>query len=384
MTVSLCLIGIAQAFFSAVLILSTKTKGGVGQGYLATWLLVISVSLLFNWISFTGNEIYFPLLLMMSGLKAVHGPLLLFYSYAVLDRQFRLRFKDLLHFLPYLLIVTSLFYYRYFANSKLVVRNGYLIFQDGAPWLIEVYQWVILLSTLVYPLAGIYLLQRERANREIYFSDLDKIEQRWLRYLLWGAFIGYALVYIVSDLISVFILVSYEQVALLSTLTSVILAYYATYVNYKHMAESKHTAYPDGVSKQVEPGSIAVGRFHKAGLPPEKLAILYNRLLEHMDKKRPYLDSQLTLRELSDQLNTTTNHLSQVINEKFGDNFFVFVNTYRVEAFERLASNQAYNNYTVFGIALLCGFSSKSTFYTIFKKLRGVTPSEYLKTAKIR
>jgi len=86
------------------------------------------------------------------------------------------------------------------------------------------------------------------------------------------------------------------------------------------------------------------------------------------------------LSDLADKMNSSTNHLSQAINENRLINFFDYVNGYRVEQVKRLIGDSKYDHYTLFGIGLECGFNSKSSFNQIFKEHTGKTPSEFKKS----
>ncbi len=96
-----------------------------------------------------------------------------------------------------------------------------------------------------------------------------------------------------------------------------------------------------------------------------------------MRELRPYLEPKLTLPALSEITGISQHILSRVINEKFGKNFFEFVNSYRVEEFKRLATAEKLKNMTLLALALEAGFNSKSTFNTAFKKIARQTPREF-------
>ena len=103
------------------------------------------------------------------------------------------------------------------------------------------------------------------------------------------------------------------------------------------------------------------------------------KLIAFMDKEMPYLDPELSLSQLAQQLQTNSNHLSQVINAGFGRNFKDFINAYRVEAVKKTLSNDDKKHLTLLGIANDCGFNSKATFNRTFKKFTQQTPSEFSK-----
>ena len=96
-----------------------------------------------------------------------------------------------------------------------------------------------------------------------------------------------------------------------------------------------------------------------------------------MEKEKPYLEMGLTLAVLAGKLFVSSNHLSQVINEKLNKSFFDFVNGYRVEEAKRLLVSPLSSRLSILGIGMEAGFSSKSAFYTSFKKLTGMTPSKF-------
>jgi AraC-like DNA-binding protein len=99
-----------------------------------------------------------------------------------------------------------------------------------------------------------------------------------------------------------------------------------------------------------------------------------------MTKEKPYLNPKLTLAELAQSLSVPTNHLSQIINQYEQVNFHDFVNKYRVEEFIQKA--QSNKNFSLLAHALDSGFNSKSTFNSVFKKLKSVTPSQYIADLK--
>jgi AraC-like DNA-binding protein len=104
-----------------------------------------------------------------------------------------------------------------------------------------------------------------------------------------------------------------------------------------------------------------------------------SRLKQYMETNKPYLDPELSLSTLSKGIGLNRNQLSQLINEGIGENFYDFVNRYRVEEVKRLMVDPQKQNYNLLGIALEAGFKSKSTFNLIFKRFTGLTPTEYKK-----
>src|SRR6266498_1011760 len=98
-----------------------------------------------------------------------------------------------------------------------------------------------------------------------------------------------------------------------------------------------------------------------------------------MRKEKSYLQSELSLNQLAAELSVKPKILSQIINEKLGQNFFDFINTYRIEEAKRLLVEHEDPKITVLEILYEVGFNSKSSFNTVFKKNTGLTPSDFKK-----
>ncbi len=101
----------------------------------------------------------------------------------------------------------------------------------------------------------------------------------------------------------------------------------------------------------------------------------YNHLIVHMEKEKPYIDNELRLVNLADQLGFSTHLLSKIINEIAGKNFNNFVNEYRLLEAERLLKSE--QNYNIKSVYFQVGFNNKVTFYNAFKSKHNCTPSEF-------
>ena len=107
-----------------------------------------------------------------------------------------------------------------------------------------------------------------------------------------------------------------------------------------------------------------------------------SKLLKFLNHEQPFLNPNVTLRSLAEQVEIHPNLVSWLLNEKMGKNFNEFINYYRVEHFKKLASDSSNSNFSLIGLAYESGFNSKTVFNTFFKKETGVTPSEYIKGHK--
>ena len=139
------------------------------------------------------------------------------------------------------------------------------------------------------------------------------------------------------------------------------------------------------LSEEPQPEPAAPRRkYEKTALNPEAAAEILARLRTLMATDRPYQNPDLSLAELATQLRLPQHHLSQVINEQCQQNFFDFINTYRIEEVKRqlLLPETAHLKLEEIGFA--AGFNSKSAFNAAFKKSTQTTPSQFRKTAMMQ
>lgn len=120
-------------------------------------------------------------------------------------------------------------------------------------------------------------------------------------------------------------------------------------------------------------------KYKTSALQPQKAEEVMPKLLQLMKEEKLFLDPDLTLRDLSQRLRIHYNHLSRIINERFGLSYNDFINKYRIEEAKRKLADPEEKENSILDILLSTGFYSKSVFNAAFKKFEGTTPSEYRK-----
>lgn len=210
------------------------------------------------------------------------------------------------------------------------------------------------------------------------FSDTEKIKFDWLRNFLY-LFAAALLCSAIFDVTNSFIVhLSYTQYFWWHVIVA-LLTYYLAIAGYLRSAsikiEFKSPDIQEDPAIAIEESPETESR--KTLLKDEELKEWKDRLQHIMATKKLYLDSQITLAELSKGLGVNSNLLSFVINAGFEKNFNDFINEHRVaEVKAKLASGLA-KNLTLLAIAFECGFNSKATFNRAFKKFTGLSPKEY-------
>jgi AraC-like DNA-binding protein len=117
-------------------------------------------------------------------------------------------------------------------------------------------------------------------------------------------------------------------------------------------------------------------------LNADQLASLSSQLASVMEKDKLFLDNELNLPTVAEKLRISIHEASFLINETTKDNFYNFVNRYRVEEAKKLLASSTMDELNILGIAFASGFNSKTTFNTTFKRIVGISPSQYSREQK--
>lgn len=128
-----------------------------------------------------------------------------------------------------------------------------------------------------------------------------------------------------------------------------------------------------------QPSLIEQQKYKGSSLTQGQQLTLINKLRYLMEAEKPFLRSEFSLPELAHELGVSVHVLSQTINDGLGKSFFELMAFYRVEEAKKLLKEQA--NIKVEEIAEQVGYNSKSSFNTVFKKITGMTPSEFRQQA---
>jgi len=366
--------GAAIAFFFELLLLSKKNKS-LADKILEAWLFFLGLHLFYFYLEYSGISHKYPHLIGTGmPLPFVHPPLLYLYTAALTGYLPRWNNRLLLHFLPVLLIYIYLMDFFFIPAKEKIAYVEHL--KDNPTLYMKLHVPLMIVWAVVYLVFTLRLFKRHRRNLENNYSYTNgKIDLLWLQVLITGMTAIWAVVTIVT-------LVKSESdldVAIYTTVVLFVLAIGFFGVRQGKIFTVSPPEIPDSRGdRDEEPG--AARRYSKSGLKEGDALAVQEKLNGLMEKEKLFLEEDLSLPKLSEKLEIHPNYLSQVINERFGKNFYDFVNAYRVEEFKRRVARPEYRRWTFFALATDCGFASKAAFNKAFKKFTGQTPSEFSNT----
>lgn len=362
-------IGIFLGLSLGIFLVLNKSAKNSANRYLGILVLVITLFFLPHFFSRFGVLIYFPHIVGVPRIIAfLYGPLTYLYVRACTQKGFEMRPIQWLHFIPaFLMFLHCMPAFMASGAEKVANHENFAI-----TGVID-YAWVWLLKVvhgLIYFALAVKLTLNYRKYLSNTASSIDNAFHRWLLVfivMLSVPILGLlGFVFFDSGTLSIIIL-ALGQVLFLMAI------YIATLVKPELFHAFPHQMpIPKSTEKQKQ-------KYEKSKLQAAQKDKYLERIRTFMESEKPYQSPELTLAQLSEQVKIPTYYLSQVINEKLDCNFLDFVNGYRVAAAKEKLVDPKFGHYTILSVAFEAGFNSKSTFYAVFKKHIGMTPSTYRK-----
>lgn len=350
-----------------------KRKSGADK-ILVLWLFLMAIHQSLNYFLYIGEAYNYPHWLgVQFWMPVLHGVLLYFYVMEITGNKLTNKWTILLHLIPTLsVLLLAIPFYQLTGEEKIeVFQNDGL----GYEWFTTYISIIIPISGLAYSIWSLFLIKKHRLNIQNRFSNTDKKELQWLGILS----IGYAIIWILA--------IFFDSEIIFTAVVVMVLFIGFFGINQLNIFYTQQEASIDISSgadnskniKQLKTTQSGK-RYAKSGLNEEMANQIYMKLGALVQTDTLYKNEDLTLSELAKQLEVHPNHLSQVINEREGKNFYNFINSLRIKEFIKLASNPDNNKYTLISLAYDCGFSTKSTFNKHFKIYTGKTPSDYFES----
>ena len=106
--------------------------------------------------------------------------------------------------------------------------------------------------------------------------------------------------------------------------------------------------------------------------------MLSNEILAYIQKEKPFVNSEFSMSHIAVIFNVPQHHVAYCFNHVLDKKFTTLRNDFRVSYAIELLDEGLTNSLSIDGIGLKAGFSTRSNFYSSFKRITGLTPSEYL------
>ena len=308
--------------------------------------------------------LYIPFLApFFSSLPFIFGPL--FYLYIKSLTHHRLLFSktDLWHGLP--LVITFLYYSSvyFMPKAEQMVFLEKIYFQQSISSYLSIA--LSLAQTFIYMVLCLRLLQSHTRKIKESFSDLERINLSWIRHLVFM----FVFTWLIVLILQAFLPEPLIEEKLDDAITYFLIALIIFTIGYRGLSQPEIFAEKTGKEKKYE----------KTGLSSQKGKSIGQQLLKMMEEKRPFLDPGLTLSQVAEIMGVPPHQLSQVINERMEQNFYQFVNSYRLEEAKRRLDHPDTGDDKLIKIAFDSGFNSLPTFNRVFRDLIGESPSQYRK-----
>lgn len=377
----LYLVGIILTFFLALLLAGKKRKTTADQ-ILTLWLIVIGVHLLAYYFFVTGKNMQMPHLLGLElPLPLLHGPLLYLYTRSVTGHTTR---PGWWHFLPFLFMYVFLTgFFQLPPEDKIHV---YLMKGKGFEMEQRINITVIILSGVSYVALSLLTLRQHALRLHHQFSATEKVNLKWLRYLIFGIGLIWLSVMFGNEAttfglaVCLVIFIGYFGINQVGIFTRSPAEPQNTEEEKMVVPPAAPTLYNNDTPEAEEPKKA---KYQKSSLSAEAAEKIHGALVHAMENEKLYANPELTLAELAEALHVHPNNLSQVINTYEQKSFYDYINLKRVDEFKRLVALPESQRFTLLGLAHNCGFNSKTSFNRNFKNATGLSPSDYLKQANI-
>jgi AraC-like DNA-binding protein len=290
------------------------------------------------------------------------GPTFYFYVKSIAYKDFKLKWKRLIDIAPFLLILLyfSFTFYFYSAAAKRVILNdpSYLFFSYH--YYIDM---MLRLQIIFYIIKSYQILFAVRKEIGENYSSISGMNLSWLNFVI----IGYSVCFLIS------ISFIYTEFYLKNFSRYLYLGNFMQFFIYFNIIFFKAWNHPEIFRRIPEEKKYKHSRLTK-----NEAEYWVNKLSEHFAANKPFLNPQYTLNQLAKDIDVQPKILSQVINENFNQNFFDYINHFRIEEAKRMLRDLS-NAQNVLQILYESGFDSKATFNRAFKKETGLTPTGYRK-----
>lgn len=384
-------------FFSSLLAIVKRSNTPMGYYFLAT--VFVFLSLLFIDELLSDNGLYAQetlLIVIVQPTLYLLGPSIFFAVKYLTSTKKKVPWSAITHLIPYLLLLL-LYLYAYSENAFSSAKGNQ---EDDADSLLQLsILGFFFVQLTVYLVFSWKELRKHVRSLPLFASNIPMVEFRWLHHLL----VGFVILFLggLSELFfeigsirlfySVFYLIGSTYIGIQLTLQKEVFPISKSQQEelteligeWRNAEANNQRQETKSTVKESNKGETNIERQGKDSgaekkiIPDEKLNTAKVQLEELMETKKPYLDCDVSLPKLADLLGMSTYETSYLINHCFEENFYNFINRYRIKECKRMLTSNEGVKKGILEIAFDAGFNSKTAFYSSFKKSTGLSPKEY-------
>ena len=303
------------------------------------------------------------------------GPLFYFYIRSVTSPGgLGIKKWDWIHFAPF--VITLIVYPVLFQGSaeKVETIKAWLTATrydnpelKKAFFLDDVIFWIESIHMLAYLIFSFITLKGYGKIRKQYESKAHESNHSWLTYLTVAMLVVVGVSFILQKSLYITLKFYYYSLDYIYIIPMTIVIYSIGFFALKHPVVFTHSL----------DFKLRISKYSRSSLTDKESDAFAKNLRAHMVEEKAFLDADLKLSNLAEALGMKPNHLSQVINDKFGKSFFDYINYQRIEEAKLILSDPTQDNTKLLAVALDCGFNNKVSFNNYFKKITGQTPKSF-------
>jgi len=306
-----------------------------------------------------------------SAIYFIFAPLLFLYIKALTQKDFKFKRIDILHTIPSLLNILYFSIVFFIPLSERIAFLEKVYFKQTIVTYISI--TLSLFQNFFYLMLCLGLIKKHSQKIKESFSVIEKINLSWMRHLV----IMYGMILVVAFVLQGFLPKTLMTEKLDDAITFFLISIVIFSIGYRGLSQPEILA---ELPPESDPSNLK--KYEKTGLSMEKGEIVQEKLIRLMEKEKLYIDQTLSLAQVAEKMRVPMHHLSQVINERIEQNFYRFVNKYRIEEAKRRLKNPKTKNDKLIKVAFDSGFNSLATFNRVFKDLIGESPSQFRKQKK--
>ncbi len=119
------------------------------------------------------------------------------------------------------------------------------------------------------------------------------------------------------------------------------------------------------------------GRYERSRIADEECELIASRLIAYVEGEKAYVDPDLRMRDVAARIHVPAAKLSQVLSQHLNQNYYDFINSYRLAEFKRLIAEGQHRKLKITVLGERCGFR-KTALFSTFRKMEGMSPAEWV------